>query len=101
LCGGHAGRVYAPPGAAVVAVDAGVVVGEVELAVFGDELEQPVIAAATASATGQVRTDFDNLASPRSGGRLAPGRACQCARRQNAPSQSIGSTGSTIPCASR
>jgi hypothetical protein len=70
--GGHAGRVYGPPG---VGVDVLVVVG-LELAVFAVELEQPAaIAAATTSATDHVRTNFDNPASPRSCGRLSPGRA--------------------------
>jgi hypothetical protein len=71
--GGHAGRVYGPPGVAGVG---GLVVVGLELAVFAVELEQPAaIAAATTSATDHVRTNFGNPASPRSCGRLSPGRA--------------------------
>ena len=90
---------YGPPG---VGVDVLVVVG-LELAVFAVELEQPAaIAAATTSATDH---DADKFRQPGLPSQLretiAGSRARQCARRQNAPSQSIDSIGSSIPCASR
>src|SRR5207244_10739514 len=44
---------------------------------------------------------FRQPSLPRSRGRLSAGRARQCARRQNAPSPSIDSIGSSIPCAAR